>query len=442
MDQHQPGQDRGYGWYGISLLHHIKCTSIGGICCWDNSNLHIANANEFLGVWWANFGSLLVHQNKITKNTNAYRCSIRAAASLWLLGFTTVQGINLQLNASPLQLTSLGKFIDYNLYRATLISNDTYTVISQFNSKQCIQVLTTGTLSTVSCSLPPYCGIHSYTKISSTWYGTEIGVCVGAGIFPEFYASTEFNLKIAKNMYKVYHVQLTPMLRNTVQQTNFTTTLGVRNSVDQIRMDVLVHPINGQYYVRSSLLRASFPQFDLSGNLLQPGYIDSENGLKCIPRINTLKIPILLGPFSSQEAISNGIFFSCRPVIDPQCYQGSVILDYAAIVLNGDVKLATTDVDIRCDPGYSTLSVLPGGAFSAVLHVIGQAVTILIHTTLDLLWYPITFLYDQTVHFINLPSLILISLYSVYKYRLRLLDSAIIGLAGAVVVELLATRQL
>lgn len=358
------------------------------------------------------------------------------------MGFAAVQGLNLQLNSVPVQYTKLGVFLDHKIFSATLVTNNTYTVIDQFNSKQCIQVLTTGTISTVSCSLPPYCGIHSYTKISSTWYGKEIGVCVGAGVFPEFYANSDFNVKIAKNMYKVYHVQLTPIRTfNFVKKSKMSVT-GIKSHFDAINMDVLVHPITGQYFVRSSLIRSSFPQFDLDGNLLQPEYVDSENGLKCIPRINSIKIPIMLGPFDRLEAINNGIFYHCRPAIDPDCYPGSVILDYAGILVNGRIQMLTTDVDVRCDPGYSTLSVLPGGAFSAILHVMGQAVTIFVQTLLDLLWYPITFLYDQTVHFINLPTLILVSLYSVYKYQLRLLDSAIIGLVGAVVVELLATRQL
>lgn len=442
MDSSQPQEVSWYGWNGLRIIRHIKCVCSECGSCRNNSNLYIASAYEFLGVRRANISSMLVRQNKITKNTNTYRCSICIAACLWALGYTTVQGLEYQLNAMPIQLTNLEAFLDHNIFSATLVPNNTYTIGSQYNSKQCIQVLTTGTLSTVSCSIPPYCGIHSYTKISSTWYGTEIGVCVGAGIFPEFFSSQELGVKIAKNLYRVYHVQLTTLKKLSVASKLVKTTFATKMNIDEINMDVLVHPITGEFYVRSSAIRSSFPQFDVNGNLLPPNYIDSENGLKCIPRVNSIKIPIMLGPFNQQGAINNSKFFHCRPSIDPSCYQGSLVLDYAAILEHGAVKLQTQSVDIRCDPGYATLSVLPGGVFSATLHVMGQAVAIICQTLLDILWYPITFLYDQTVHFINLPTLILISLYSVYKYNLRLLDSAIIGLVGAVVVELLATRQL
>lgn len=54
---------------------------------------------------------------------------------------------------------------------------------SQVASK-CIEILNTNKLLPSECTLPPHCGQQHWHQISSTWYGGEVGICVGLGVTP------------------------------------------------------------------------------------------------------------------------------------------------------------------------------------------------------------------------------------------------------------------
>lgn len=73
------------------------------------------------------------------------------------------------------------------------------------DTTQCIQIIVTGTIAAVTCNLPAHCGSVVYNKVSSTWWGTETGVCVGMGQKP---MAIRFNkgLQLPKGWKKFQHV--------------------------------------------------------------------------------------------------------------------------------------------------------------------------------------------------------------------------------------------
>nr|ARM39063.1 hPS protein [Chronic bee paralysis virus] len=50
--------------------------------------------------------------------------------------------------------------------------------------RRCVEILHTSKLAPADCSLPSYCGQVHWSTFQSTWYGSEVGACVGTGVHP------------------------------------------------------------------------------------------------------------------------------------------------------------------------------------------------------------------------------------------------------------------
>lgn len=76
-----------------------------------------------------------------------------------------------------------------------------FTYLPKYDSGGCIYTLQTNYILESECILPRRCGQPFFNKLSSSWYGTEIGICYGVGNdLPYFIDNNSSNLNI-DNIY-------------------------------------------------------------------------------------------------------------------------------------------------------------------------------------------------------------------------------------------------
>lgn len=83
--------------------------------------------------------------------------------------------------------------------------NDLQYFVRPLPDTQCVEIITTGSLSSASCSLPPHCGSSKYTQINSGWF-SSLGRCEGLGFTN---TTTAGNLQWSNGWKGVFNVTIT-----------------------------------------------------------------------------------------------------------------------------------------------------------------------------------------------------------------------------------------
>lgn len=103
-----------------------------------------------------------------------------------------------------------------------------FVYIPEHPMPECIYVLRTNYLVSTNCALPTRCGYVHYKQLSSTWYGEEIGLCIGIGsvlpyatVFDDANFESRFHLP-NNNWFAVYNVVM-PHTQTVVWRNEFDT---------------------------------------------------------------------------------------------------------------------------------------------------------------------------------------------------------------------------
>lgn len=318
-----------------------------------------------------------------------------------------------------------------------------YQTLEQIETTQCVEILTSGALSQISCHLPPHCGRVEYVKNSSTWF-TEIGICIGVGQTP--IQVKEDDVTYVKNMYKVYHPILKP---TTIKWRHLTRKVGKyprkhmpRSDyqfrglhIEDIVMFVLNKENSDDWYIYSAYLHSSFAMYTQKLIIEKPQF-NSVDSKVCITTLTQSRIPIILGPMSKKEAIYNSMFTS---VFLPGMKTTKLrfVVDHDTF-MNGSGYVAFNDDDfvVNCNPSKATMTLLPV-TLTSVLNTVGHSVLIITTTILYSLLDAVQYVVRLVSFAVNLYIALIFVCINVYKYRMSLFDSIITSLAMTLVVQYL-----
>lgn len=342
--------------------------------------------------------------------------------------------INITVGHYPGRYEDIGMFADkhgISVYDIIAINKYAYQNLDQFNTKQCVEVLTTGPITTVNCHLPAHCGSVEYTKTTSSWF-SEVGVCIGMGEVPIIFHSQNKQV-IAKNHYEVYYPTLEAkgnkqhLNRHFKHRHHLTLPNKQINAKaitpTQITMILLHNPVNNNWFIYSMELMWSFPLYNDVYAAVHPRFKTLQTKV-CIPTITNNNIPIFMGPYNRTEALRKSILL--------QSHNGAtdlrMILDYDNYIDgHGVVRQNNNKYQVVCNPTIMTSSLIPI-SISSVISTVGHCVLVVASTLWILIYEALMYICSLLTQIINPVVLFMSIIINVYKYKLSLIDSVVISI--------------
>lgn len=269
-----------------------------------------------------------------------------------------------------------------------------------YNTDQCIQIITTGVLAAVQCDLPVYCGTPVYSKIRTKFTLSEVGVCVGIGL-TTILGNEEFGM-VKDRLLTIYSVQ-----------TKFSRVNYFMNVICDDDRDTC-------WLIHKSYMR-HFPVF--FNNVLKISDDDfiSDNAEICLPTIKSSIYPIMRGPMSKKQAKGESIYWFA--------YMGYHI-NYG-ICIGGDRCIgpddgaedkSPTNVIFECNPALQVTRNFP--SLSSIAGHVSRSIVVIMRTIYDyLLTIIIRILQYTATHldWVNISIIYYITTrYTVIEYKQRL----------------------
>lgn len=319
--------------------------------------------------------------------------------------------INRPHNATVMNLGTWARITNKSIYSYVNLTNTgLYTWNQKYRTTQCITILHTGTFSTIDCSLSPHCGATEYKKISSTFYGSEIGICLGAGIDNRRYFHQEtdnHDIRLGQDWAYVVPVQLVNVSKH-----------------DLLFVMYILYNNNVWYLMHPDVLK-QYPLYNYKDKLVFPDTLLITDGKACLPIIEHSRYPTKLGPYYSLEsALENAAYWKMivAPIETP-----SFCIDNYTCIHKGKIYVDFDSMLVRCNKAVQTNNLLPIG-FSSIAKTAGH----IVYTGLAAIWYflvdVITWIVFWLFKYIDPFLAIVFMLINSYRYNKTFIDSIVYSL--------------
>lgn len=393
---------------GSRMFCHL-CVKSGN----QNQRIHPA------GIW-----NLLGRENIFPENPTRYSGIVRATILLLLLGSGVAGQVQLgqrwiapsppnELSLIQIDgLVPIGTKEPLNIIQHLVQFYETSIIVSTkpINVLQCVEVLTTGTLSAVECNLPIHCGSVLYQKLSSTWYGKEVGLCFGLGEKP-----MSVRLGERTELPRGWDMSVDIVLTNT----NF---VGHQMAITYSRTT--------DYGIVSYDHQNEYAKLNMTSFEFIPPKVRQVQGHYCIPQIRRSDCPLRLTKLSVDRAKQMSVWVESTTV-----YRQfpSIMTNYTQCWHQGKLQIDVHNIEVACEALASTSNILP-----PVISSIPKTIANVIVTTLCTLWLMLQRLFYTILlngsYVLDYPTFILALAYTIRTRTLT--DSLLISLFLSVVATL------
>lgn len=296
------------------------------------------------------------------------------------------------------------------------VNNGTIIFLDKFKVTQCLAVLHTGTFSSIDCSLSPHCGEVTYFKERSTWYGSEVGICVGAG---------QEQVLVLNHEIQYLHL-------NNFDWGNVSYPY-VRLNPYNIFEHVVTFPIinvNRKYYVISEHFLGQYPLYGPVLNLLRPNNLIMNEAKMCMPIVTSSLFPTILGPFPDFKSALRQSVMAIHDHSDIPLYNTSVCMDIYSCydASSGYYGYDRKYMTLNCNPATQTTNLLPIGVAS-IARTSGHILYTVVYAAIKLLTDCFLLVVTWSIAFVD-PLVLLTSLVYTVVYQSRsLIDSLVISVS-------------
>lgn len=294
-------------------------------------------------------------------------------------------------------------------------TTNNYAYLHKYPTTQCLSILHTGTFSQVDCTLSPHCGTTIYQKISSTWYGLETGVCIGAGADLDLYVSgSGTEREVSPGWGQIIKVTARNLL-----------------SIEPNLILDGIKTADGYYLYYNETLN-QYPQLNSKFEHLFPTNIDFNSPKLCIPIIEHSKYPIMLGPYKDlSSACPDMMYFFNQEVKHKE--NPTFCLDKYTCIGPTNMIVDFNSQIITCNEATQTTNLLPI-SFSYISKTAGH----LTYTVLASIWHVLISAIEWAFYYLAKiadPFIFIVTvLFNAIKLKHGVLDSMIYSLIVAIIV--------